>query len=68
MDGHDDYKGIMTEYKLGPNGAIVTALNLFATQFADVRPFWKKEKMTTSTSSSTRRARSRPLRGVRRGS
>ena len=31
-----DYKGIMTEYKLGPNGAIVTALNLFATQFADV--------------------------------
>ena len=27
----------MTEYKLGPNGAIVTALNLFATQFGRTR-------------------------------
>ena len=39
-----DYKGIMTEYKLGPNGAIVTALNLFATQFADVMTILEKRK------------------------
>lgn len=31
-----DYKGVMREYSLGPNGAIVTSLNLFATQFSDV--------------------------------
>lgn len=31
-----DYKGVMREYSLGPNGAIVTSLNLFATQFNDV--------------------------------
>ncbi|KAJ8613131.1 hypothetical protein CTAYLR_004825 [Chrysophaeum taylorii] len=31
-----DYKGVMREYSLGPNGAIVTSLNLFATQFGDV--------------------------------
>ena len=44
-----DYKGIMTEYKLGPNGAIVTALNLFATQFADVMTILeKKEKRITN--------------------
>jgi len=39
-----DYKGIMTEYRLGPNGAIVTALNLFATQFADVMKILEKRK------------------------
>ena len=39
-----DYKGIMTEYKLGPNGAIDTALNLFATQFADVMTILEKRK------------------------
>lgn len=39
-----DYKGIMTEYKLGPNGAIVTALNLFATQFADVMTILEERK------------------------
>jgi len=37
-----DYKGIMREYRLGPNGAIVTALNLFATQFADVMKILEK--------------------------
>uniref|UniRef100_A0A7S3K331 GPN-loop GTPase n=1 Tax=Aureoumbra lagunensis TaxID=44058 RepID=A0A7S3K331_9STRA len=31
-----DYKGVMREYRLGPNGAIVTSLNLFATQFGQV--------------------------------
>ncbi|KAJ1450074.1 hypothetical protein M885DRAFT_622014 [Pelagophyceae sp. CCMP2097] len=37
-----DYKGVMREYSLGPNGAIVTALNLFATQFADVMKILEK--------------------------
>lgn len=31
-----DYKEVMKTYKLGPNGGIVTALNLFSTKFQDV--------------------------------
>ncbi len=31
-----NYKEVMQEYGLGPNGAIVTSLNLFATQFDNV--------------------------------
>ena len=31
-----DYKGVMSQYKLGPNGAIMTSLNLFATKFDQV--------------------------------
>ena len=31
-----NYKSVMTEYGLGPNGAIVTCLNLFATKFDQV--------------------------------
>lgn len=31
-----DYKQVMAEYGLGPNGAIMTALNLFATRFDQV--------------------------------
>lgn len=31
-----DYKGVMKEYNLGPNGAILTCLNLFATKFEQV--------------------------------
>lgn len=31
-----NYKEVMRQYKLGPNGSIVTALNLFATQFEKV--------------------------------
>ena len=30
------HKGVMQQYNLGPNGAIVTALNLYATRFNDV--------------------------------
>ncbi|KAL0232299.1 hypothetical protein PCE1_002641 [Barthelona sp. PCE] len=37
-----DYKKIMTEYKLGPNGAIMTCLNLFATQLEEVLTFIDK--------------------------
>lgn len=31
-----DYKEVMKTYKLGPNGGIVTSLNLFSTKFQDV--------------------------------
>ncbi len=31
-----DYKGVMKEYQLGPNGGIMTALNLFTTKFDQV--------------------------------
>lgn len=31
-----NYKQLMKQYKLGPNGAIVTGLNLFATRFDQV--------------------------------
>ena len=31
-----DYAGVMREYSLGPNGAIITALNLFSTRFDQV--------------------------------
>jgi GTPase SAR1 family protein len=33
-----DYKEVMGQYQLGPNGAIMTSLNLFATRFDQVRP------------------------------
>eukprot|EP00959_Pyramimonas_sp_CCMP1952_P412976 8653922-Pyramimonas_sp.AAC.1 len=32
-----DYKNVMKQYKLGPNGGILTACNLFATRFDQVR-------------------------------
>ena len=31
-----DYKEVMKQYNLGPNGAILTSLNLFATRFDQV--------------------------------
>ena len=31
-----NYKEVMKQYKLGPNGGILTALNLFATRFEQV--------------------------------
>ncbi|KAF5281698.1 hypothetical protein FQA39_LY17719 [Lamprigera yunnana] len=34
-----DYKEVMMQYQLGPNGAIVTSLNLFSTKFMDVINF-----------------------------
>lgn len=33
-----DYKNVMKQYNLGPNGGILTACNLFATQFDQARP------------------------------
>lgn len=37
-----DYKEVMKQYKLGPNGAIVTSLNLFSTKFPEVINFIEK--------------------------
>jgi hypothetical protein len=37
-----DYKQVMTQYGLGPNGGIVTSLNLFATQFEQVLQYAEK--------------------------
>lgn len=31
-----NYKSVMKEYNLGPNGGILTSLNLFATKFDQV--------------------------------
>ena len=42
-----DYKGVMKQYELGPNGAIVTSLNLFSTKFDDVLKFVSKHENET---------------------
>lgn len=37
-----NYKEVMKQYQLGPNGAIVTSLNLFSTKFSEVIDFISK--------------------------
>ena len=39
-----DYREVMKQYKLGPNGAILTSLNLFATRFDQVMHLLEKER------------------------
>ncbi|XP_072436267.1 GPN-loop GTPase 1 isoform X1 [Chiloscyllium punctatum] len=39
-----NYKEVMKQYGLGPNGGIVTALNLFATRFDQVMKFIEKRQ------------------------
>jgi len=39
-----DYKNVMREYGLGPNGGILTALNLFATRFDQVVALLEKAR------------------------
>ena len=41
-----NYKEVMKQYKLGPNGGIVTSLNLFATRFDQVMNFLDKKHAT----------------------
>ncbi|RHY68093.1 hypothetical protein DYB30_005476, partial [Aphanomyces astaci] len=41
-----DYKQVMSEYGLGPNGAIMTSLNLFATRFDQVVELIQKRAAT----------------------
>lgn len=49
-----DYKEVMKQHKLGPNGAIMTSLNLFATKFDQVisildnRSYSKKDDVSQS--------------------
>lgn len=38
------YREVMKKYKLGPNGAIITSLNLFATKFDQVLSIMEKRK------------------------
>lgn len=43
-----NYKKVMKEYSMGPNGAIVTSQNLFATKYHQVQDFCEeKSKQTT---------------------
>jgi len=37
-----NYKEVMKQYNLGPNGGILTSLNLFATRFDQVMDFVEK--------------------------
>ena len=39
-----NYKNVMSEYKLGPNGGILTACNLFATRFDQVMRLCEKPR------------------------
>jgi GPN-loop GTPase len=39
-----NYKNVMSEYKLGPNGGILTACNLFATRFDQVMALCEKAR------------------------
>jgi len=41
-----NYKGVMAQYGLGPNGAIMTALNLYATKFDQVLSILEKRRKT----------------------
>eukprot|EP00055_Hartaetosiga_balthica_P011385 m.51615 g.51615 ORF g.51615 m.51615 type:complete len:422 (-) comp7572_c0_seq2:957-2222(-) len=42
-----DYKSVMKNYGLGPNGGIVTSLNLFATKFDEVLDIMEKRSATS---------------------
>ncbi|MEN2495601.1 MAG: GPN-loop GTPase 1 [Marteilia pararefringens] len=42
-----DYLKLMEQYNLGPNGAIITGLNLYATSFNEVIKFIKNRKSKT---------------------
>jgi GPN-loop GTPase len=41
-----NYKGVMSQYELGPNGAIMASLNLFATKFDQVVSLVEKRAQT----------------------
>lgn len=44
-----DYKEVMKQYNLGPNGGIMTSLNLFATKFDQVLDHLEKKKDNTGS-------------------
>ena len=41
-----NYKNVMKDYGLGPNGAIITSLNLFSTHFHEVMAILEKRAPT----------------------
>jgi GPN-loop GTPase len=41
-----NYKEVMKQYALGPNGAIITSLNLFSTRFDQVLTLIENRKST----------------------
>ncbi|XP_075255428.1 GPN-loop GTPase 1-like [Convolutriloba macropyga] len=66
------YKQVMKEYGLGPNGAIMTSLNIFATKFDQVVRLLEKrqtqlndgEKQQTETQSSDKRGAASSSSGI----
>lgn len=44
-----DYKEVMKQYNLGPNGGILTALNLFTTKFDQVLSYVEKKAQSGNT-------------------
>lgn len=44
-----DYKEVMKQYNLGPNGGILTALNLFTTKFDQVLSYVEKKAQSGTT-------------------
>jgi GPN-loop GTPase len=48
-----NYKQVMQQHKLGPNGAILTSLNLFATKFDQVMYILEKRAYGMSTTATT---------------
>src|SRR3989338_1632012 len=48
-----DYKAVMRDYSLGPNGAILTSLNLFASRFDQAVLHIERRAASSSSSSSS---------------
>ncbi|KAL8445552.1 hypothetical protein Emed_005510 [Eimeria media] len=48
-----DYKRVMQHYRLGPNGGILTSLNLFATKFGALLLLLQKRSRSSSSSDSS---------------
>ncbi len=56
-----NYKNVMKQYNLGPNGGILTALNLFATRFDQARSAGNSPRPPTSAKQTRLARRSPPL-------
>lgn len=54
-----NYKKVMSQYGLGPNGGIVTSLNLFATRFDQVSAHRKKQCLVSHRRSQRAKTRAR---------
>ncbi|KAL8425887.1 hypothetical protein ACSSS7_008299 [Eimeria intestinalis] len=63
-----DYKRVMQHYKLGPNGGILTALNLFATKFGALLLLLQQRSRGTSSTTTTTSSSSSSSRSSSSGS